>query len=829
MVASAKKAAPRRKPPLLPADPVGARFCNFFNHPWKFIQAPVPAAGEKTQWVTQQRYPLMPRNLWEMYNNPDCLLGLRFGAETHYALIDIDIDSPYHPDNNLENFRSVLGAAEQIGLCRNMLVRSSESGGLHVYFFLPEPVPTFGLACALKFALLNEGLQLGGGQLEIFPNVKAYSKNKPTNYNAHRLPLQVGSYLLDSDCQPVTNNIALFLDWADQDATHQDMEELKEAIAAAVPRQKATSYNRRASNKAQEWKQHLESRIAQGWTGEGQTNDLLSDIVCYGIVWKGLSSPALINYVVETVSNSPGYREYCSHQHQIRQRVCEWVQTTENNQFYTPYCSIPQRLAAYSETYGEVAKEGAANNVVPFHNAINEERSAMAMERVKRALAHLEATNTLPLTATARALAIMQTTKALYGTTVSKTTLHKPNYLLLWHPKYCSKGCVLNATQKVSGESNESEKAEATPLASLIKAPEDSPAGASAKIPIPPPYMKVLGALSAPDAPEGHLGAEELEDLNLKQEVFVTTNVKQTTSSVIETDLTEQIEQLEIPTNSNPQGSEEVSETDENFNLEQKIFITRDATETNLTEQTEQLEIPTNSNPQITETNLTEQTGQLEIPTNSNPQGSEEVNETDENFNRLVVLRLELNTRALEETEQWVSQLSAVGRFLSAEKRIALETRIKMQLFWNSEEPILMEEADKWGEEAEQWPEVESNKKAPKEYSQTFDYLTDDEYYAQLLEQEPVLIPSLDIDTTPVPEPIPPSKIGDRALVLLCDHRKLGGVVGEVVSLDANQCRLQFPDGSYGDFAIEDVQLVPNDGDSTDAPLGKEGTDNNWV
>jgi hypothetical protein len=682
MVASAKKAAPRRKPPLLPADPVGARFCNFFNYPWKFIVAPVPTAGEKTQWVTQKRYPLQPRNLWEMYNNPDRLVGLRFGAETHYALIDIDRDSPYHPDNNLENFRSVLGAAEKIGLCRYMLVRSSDSGGLHVYFFLPEPVPTFGLACAMKFALLDEGLQLGGGQLEIFPNVKAYGKNKCTNYNGHRLPLQAGSYLLDCDCQPVTNNIALFLDWADQDATHQDMEELKEAIAVAVPRQKATSYNRKSTSKAQEWKRHLESRIAQGWTGEGQTNDLLSDIVCYGIVWKGLSGSALIGYVVETAINSPGYGKYCRHQQEIRQRAAEWVHTTLNNQFYTPYCSIPQRLATYFEIYDEVTNSGAANNVVPFRNAINEERSAKAMERVKEAIAHLEATNTLPTTVTKRALALVQATKALFGITVSRTTLHKPNYLPLWHPKYCSKGCVLDQEKEVSGDSNESEKAEAALLVSLIKAPEDSPAGDSAKIPTPPPYMKVMYALSAPDALTGHPGAGELEDLNLKQGVSVTRNVTQTTSSVKETDLTRLPQQLEIPTNSNPQGSESRCEPDDNFN-------TTDATDTKKTQLPQQ----------------------LEIPTNSNPQGSESRCEPDDNFKRLLVLRLELNALAQKEAKQQASQLSAVGRFLSAEERIALETRIKMQLFWNSEEPILMEEADKWGEEAEQWSEWSQTRK----------------------------------------------------------------------------------------------------------------------
>lgn len=667
MVASAKKAAPRRKPSPLPADPIGAKFCNFFNHPWNFIIAPVPTAGEKTQWTTENRYPLQPRNLWEMYLDPKCILGLRFGRETRYALIDIDRDSPYHPDRNLENFRSVLGAAEKIGLCRNMLVRSSESGGLHVYFFLPEPVPTFGLACAMKFALLDEGLQLGGGQLEIFPNVKAYSKNKPTNYNAHRLPLQAGSYLLDSDCQPVTNNLSHFLDVAQMHATKQDMEELKEAIAVAVPRQKATSYNRSALGKAQEWKQHLESRIKQGWTGSAQTNDLLKDIVCYGIVWKNLSASALINYVVETAINAPGYREYCSHQHQIRQRAAEWVQVTESNQFYTPYCSFPQRLATYSETYGEVANSGAANNVVPFRNAINEERSAMAMERVKKAIAHLEATNSLPTAATTRANAIAQTTKALFGTTVSKTTLHKPNYLLLWHPKYCEKGCVLNQSERVSGNSSESKQAVSVPSASLIETPDASPLGDSKKIPTPPAYMKVGDALSAQDALEGHLGAA---DFNPGQWGFE--------SNILPTSLATEIDPVTGTQQANAQEAQNSLETRE-----------------------------VNVLPESTEL-----TPELAL-------------EPTKDFSRVNHLRLCLNAQAQQEVEQQALKLGAAGQFLSIQEREALQTRKRMQLYWESGELALMEEAQEWAEEADKWPVVELNKQAPEEYSQQTDYLTD--------------------------------------------------------------------------------------------------------
>jgi hypothetical protein len=179
-----------------------------------------------------------------------------------------------------------------------------------------------------------------------------------------------------------------------------------------------------------------------------------------------------------------------------------------------------------------------------------------------------------------------------------------------------------------------------------------------------------------------------------------------------------------------------------------------------------------------------------------------------EDFWRVNHQRLLLNARAQLQARQQALKLGAAGRFLSVQERKALQTHKRMQLYWESGELALMEEAQNWAEEADKWPEVESKKLAPEEYSQQTDYLTDDEYYAQFMETDPVSNFGLDIDTTSVPEPIPPSKIGDRALVLVYDRRKLGGVVGEVVSLDGNHCRLKFNDGSFGDFAIEDVQLV---------------------
>ncbi len=143
---------------------------------------------------------------------------------------------------------------------------------------------------------------------------------------------------------------------------------------------------------------------------------------------------------------------------------------------------------------------------------------------------------------------------------------------------------------------------------------------------------------------------------------------------------------------------------------------------------------------------------------------------------------------------------------MSPEERKALEVRLTMQLFWESGESVLMEQA-------QQWAEAQEEEAASRDDSSDSDWMTmtDDEYNARFVENEPVLSFSDEVLSAPVPEFIPPSQIGDRAEVLVYDRRKLGGAVGEVVSLDENHCRLKFPDGSFGDLAIEDVELVPND------------------
>lgn len=431
---------------LTPADPLGARFCQWFSHPWNFIFAPTPTLGEKPQWQTETAFPLQPRNLWQQYQNPDKLVGLRFGDETRYCLIDIDKSSPYHPANNFSGFKDVLNALEEIGLTRPLVVQSSWSGGLHVHYFFERALPTFSLACAVKFALEDAGLYLRQGELESFPNVKAFSKRTPTDYNAHRLPLQDGSYLLDDELQPLSNGVAYFLNAADVAAAHQDLTTLESAIATAIKRHKV-KYIPGTSSKAAEWKRHLEERISEGWTGPGQTNELLKDFAVYGIVWQALSDTALVDHIVATALAAPGYQQYCSHQHEIQRKAQDWAQCCEG--FYTPYCSYPDRKGCYKNNF----TRPQADNIVEFpSNRANVERSAETHQRIGQAVQDLETLNALPSGATARARAIIAAIKAATGSGMSLSTLHRQTHLSLWHPDHYSKQGVIDCPERVSDD-----------------------------------------------------------------------------------------------------------------------------------------------------------------------------------------------------------------------------------------------------------------------------------------------------------------------------------------------------------------------------------------
>lgn len=396
----------------LPLDPLGKRLCLTFPYLWQ----PIVGVNESNpNWQTVKPYPLRPRVLWRLWQDPTQLVGVRFDDQTCYGLIDVDKSSSYHPAQNTESLTTIRAALETIGIYRTIAIRSSWSEGLHLYIPLPEVVPTFALASTLRQCLEAQGLTIAQGQLEVFPNCKAYAiKGSYSEYNAHRLPLQPesGSYLLDADGHPTSQELGRFFEQWDIAATAQDMREVREAIATAKLNRKGKPH--RQSSVVEEWRNDLRTEMEEGWTGFGQTNHLLKTIACYGVVFEGLTGDELIEFVHTSAIHAPGYLQWCRHQQDIHLKSTVWARSAEG--YYWRLGSDRKR-----------AIEG-------FHEAeslsvsMNLQRSEDAQQRIKAALAHLEAQGTLPSTPTARAKAI-----AAQGLVSLKTLYRHPE---LWHPEH---------------------------------------------------------------------------------------------------------------------------------------------------------------------------------------------------------------------------------------------------------------------------------------------------------------------------------------------------------------------------------------------------------
>ena len=440
----------------LPSDPQGQHLCEIFGrYLWCSIFADAPDnADEKAQWKTQRRYRLKNRVLWRDWQDAALLIGVRPGNDSVYALIDIDINSPYHPKQDAGAIARIEAALETIGFTRTIRIRSSWSEGIHLYLPLPEPVKTFDLAVALKNCLEPQGFKLKLGHLECFPNAKAYGNIIKTEYLAHRLPLQPGSgsYLLDDAFNPSGESLEKFLHLWDIAAAGQDIA----AIRQALPLARANRFKkvRKRLNKVDSWQQDLETVIAEGWTGPAQTNQLLKEFGCYGHVFLGHCGDDLVNFIHQQAIASPGYKKWCRHQREILMRSRVWATAIEK--YYWP-------IGSYSD-----ARQRAASNVASF----NDLRAQSAQQSIIAIVQHLEAINALPEQTTMRAQAIRKAQADLGNASSSLETLYKSENKKLWHPDFylnvneisASLQPVINAISDIS----ESEEAlVSTPLKTL--------------------------------------------------------------------------------------------------------------------------------------------------------------------------------------------------------------------------------------------------------------------------------------------------------------------------------------------------------------------------
>jgi len=379
---------------LLPAEGNEQKFASLFPHGWEWI------LNRDGQWTTNTKYPLTPRDLIEKWRSPNEIVGVRFGKETSYLMLDIDAGSQYHPQHNEQALTAIRAAMESIGLVRHVAIQSSASTGLHLYFPLPYSINTFKLACAARHALEKAKLTIKDGTIEQFPNPKAFN----AQFKGHRLPLQESSYILNNDLQPYSQTLETFLNLWDKAALAQDLELLEEAIAKAP---KPRTYQSKQQGKGTEWRANIEARIAIGWTGKGQTNEMLYQIAIKHRVFDGIDDPHELAQAIATTSkNCQGFSEHSNHTREIESRALYTAQSVMITHY--PYGSQS------SNQHNLTTKKK------------QQEKQPTAIERITKAIEQL---SNLAFSKVREAIAAIRTIAKC-----SPTTLYKPEIKKLWQP-----------------------------------------------------------------------------------------------------------------------------------------------------------------------------------------------------------------------------------------------------------------------------------------------------------------------------------------------------------------------------------------------------------
>ncbi len=412
------------------------KFHSLFPHGWDFILKETT----ESDWKTIKKYKLTEQKCWYKYINPEKILGLRFGTKTRHGLCDIDLGSVHDPREQEKSLDKLKEELEKWGITRIFFIQSSFNGGLHFYFFLDRLINTFRLACVLNKVVEDAGLEIKRGQLETFPNTKRYN----SLFNGHRLPLQQGSYLLDKDYVPYSDRLEDLISAAEWSAEGNDTDLLESRLEEAYDWFKVKKNQERVYNPTPEDKEFVEQveyaqreikegflnsiriEVEQGFTGNGETNDLLLTIAKLGRILYGLSGQQYIDYIKQTVMSCPGYVKYCHHKHEIDRRCAEVARFGEKQWF--PYRT---RLTKDRPSYKYI-KDSLTNQT-----NLNLERQYNAQSRIIQAVEYIQQEQGgLPNKVGECKLKIRNVTKQLFGVSVSDATLKKPENLHLWHPKY---------------------------------------------------------------------------------------------------------------------------------------------------------------------------------------------------------------------------------------------------------------------------------------------------------------------------------------------------------------------------------------------------------
>ena len=414
----------------------------FFRGDWNWITRP---NHDKSAWATCSQFPLSVGAFVNKFADPLNLLGISFGDITNYLAQDIDIGSPYHPANDPQEFERFLGTLEKIGLTAPVIIQSSDSGGIHVYYFLARSVSTIRAATLLKVTLINAGFRAKDGDLELFPNVKRYTDKgeKPSCFKGLRLPLQPnsGGMILDRDGNSFLSEsdfsyeiqLKKFLELAIESAANNDIDLIEKKLDPAYNKytKKIDKYQQLTGSKnlapgALEWKKDLETEFAIGWTGRGQTNNLLSSFGKYVMVFEHLTDrDEICKRMYELALSTRGYYEHCRHQLTIVDRIADWADCNIKNVYWVPYCGLPPRR-------GGEYPSGVNRPTSTSGTGVNRHNVDTAKRAFERFLDVVDLITDIPSRIVDLHKQIQQKMAQIFSVTISNTTLYKAKYKAVW-------------------------------------------------------------------------------------------------------------------------------------------------------------------------------------------------------------------------------------------------------------------------------------------------------------------------------------------------------------------------------------------------------------
>ena len=401
-------------------------FWSRFNA-WQFVQADPPEAGKKPDWKAVKHYPIAQRAA-----RRGKLIAMRPKAYTNLLVVDLDAGGRYHPHQNPYALAQLQQALEErLGLAECIVLRSSDSGGIHLWYWFETEQNAYHLAEAAAIACKDSGFVPQPGHLEFFPNCKTWiDSDNPddwSQYHAIRLPLQEpGSYLLDPRndyrrlLHPFADQCQEFLRLITHCQCRNDLtRDRLEAVLATRPQP-----FKRVSVTGNKYLHDLLAKVRDGWTGHGQTNQLLFDVTrllrIFGHFLLGVTpfweTERLATAMHDYILDLPGREQFCGHNHELEKIVWEWATWVQKTK-YKPY------------SYGKKPLEDAQSLDQATQLTHNQQLQQTARERIISAIICLLEQGTLPAAISARIA-------ALEALGIKRGTLYR--HRDLWHPESLS-------------------------------------------------------------------------------------------------------------------------------------------------------------------------------------------------------------------------------------------------------------------------------------------------------------------------------------------------------------------------------------------------------